>query len=75
MRTLNTAYIISEDIQFYVNALIEKLKENSTTKDSIIKNALFYLMEKDDLVNDDLGVFGLVDDYYALEKAYSKVNV
>ena len=75
MRTLNTAYVISEDIQFYVNALIEKLKDNSTTKDPIIKNALFYLMEKDDLVNDDLGVFGLVDDYYALEKAYSKVNV
>ena len=75
MRTLNTAYVISEDIQFYVNALIEKLKDNSPIKNSIIKNALSYLMEKDDLVNDDLGIFGLVDDYYALEKAYSKVNV
>ena len=54
--------------------LIEKLKDNSPIKDSIIKNALSYLMEKDDLVNDDLGIFGLVDDYYALEKAYSKAR-
>ena len=57
MRTLNTAYVISEDIQFLCQCTDKKLKDNSTTKDPIIKNALFYLMEKDDLVNDDLRSF------------------
>lgn len=61
---------ISAKIEFLFNSYEQLSEENRTTA----LKALAYLNEDDDVIPDNFGILGLVDDVYVIEWAFSKIR-
>jgi uncharacterized membrane protein YkvA (DUF1232 family) len=61
------------DFDQKLEALIEAAGRDSVGS-SLARAALIYLAETDDVIPDDLGILGLLDDLYVIEWAYATVE-
>ena len=56
----------------YLKMFITHIKENKDT-DNILLRALSYLSLENDIINDNMGIFGIADDLHIINYAYEKV--
>ncbi len=57
-----------------INQLISVMKQGQPNEKRVAQQALSYLVEEHDVIPDNLGLFGLVDDIEAIKLANERIN-